>query len=105
MSETAGLLGLTLDGARKRAMSGKFDVRTVDGVLCFNARQIEEERTALLRRLDATDARPGAAAGDEVSRLRAEVVRLRATAESLLLASRAAHDAVQANLLPSTPDG
>lgn len=112
--EAAALLGLTEDAIRKRVLAGRLDGRVDDGMSVVAADAVESDRRKLLERLNAMDARGGAAARyapkEELERLREEVVRAHAALQSLIQAQahlndtlKAQLDAIQQLTLPGSP--
>lgn len=112
--QAAMLLGLTEDAIRKRVLAGRLDGHADNGMFVVSAEAVESERRQLLERLNAVDARSGAALSaeqrDELERLREELVRTRAALQSLSQAqaslqdaSRAQLDALQQFTLPGSP--
>jgi hypothetical protein len=111
VKQAATLLGLTEDAIRKRVLAGRLDGHSGGGVFVVSARAVEAERQELLKRLDAVDARIGAAPrDDELGRLREELVRTQAALQSLIQAQASLNDTVRGQLdalqqltLPGSP--
>jgi hypothetical protein len=112
--QAATLLGLTEDAIRKRVLAGRLDGHVDNGMFVVSAEAVESERRQLLERLNAVDARGGAALSarqrEELERLREELIRTRAALQSLTQAqaslqdaSRAQLDALQQFMLPGSP--
>jgi hypothetical protein len=110
--DAASLLGLTEDAIRKRVLAGTLDGHVDQGVFVVSAEAVESARQKLLGRLNAVDARAGAhdARGEELERLREEVVRYKAALQSMIQAQAHLNDAIRAQLdtvqqfaLPASP--
>lgn len=98
--EAGRLLGVSDEAIRRRIESGTLPGDKTGSRWWASRDAVEEERSVLLSKLQAVDARMGIASSisDRERTLRAEVGRLRTSLASMILAAEAFHDVNRGHL-------